>query len=93
MDKDTERNARAGCGECCQVSAIVRIDERGQMVLPKDVRDRMGLAAGDRLALTTVESGGRVCCLVLVKADELADGVRVMMRAATQGTTQEESTE
>ncbi len=86
MSKDTERSARGGCGDCCQVAAIVRIDERGQMVLPKDVRDRMGLAAGDRLALTTVESGGTVCCLVLVKADELADGVRVMMRVATQGT-------
>ncbi|MEW5826205.1 MAG: HgcAB-associated protein HgcC [Candidatus Bipolaricaulota bacterium] len=86
MGKDTERSTRSGCGERCQVSAIVRVDERGQMVLPKDVRDRMGLAAGDRLALTTVESGGRVCCLVLVKADELADGVRVMMRVATEGT-------
>jgi len=66
------------------VSAVVRVDERGQMVLPKDVRDRMGLLGGDRLALTTVESGGRVCCLVLVKADELADGVRVLIRAAAQ---------
>ncbi len=86
MSKDIERSEKAGCGECCQVAAIVRVDERGQMVLPKDVRDRMGLAAGDRLALTTVESGGRVCCLVLMKADELADSVRVMMRVATQGT-------
>jgi antitoxin PrlF len=86
MSKDAECSAEAGCGECCQVAAIVRVDERGQMVLPKDVRDRMGLAPGDRLALTTVESGGRVCCLVLVKADELADGVRLMMRVATEGT-------
>jgi bifunctional DNA-binding transcriptional regulator/antitoxin component of YhaV-PrlF toxin-antitoxin module len=53
--------------------------------LPKDVRDRMGLLGGDRLALTTVESDGRICCLVLVKADELADGVRVLIRAAAQG--------
>jgi AbrB family looped-hinge helix DNA binding protein len=73
------------CGECCRVAAVVRVDERGQLVLPKDVRNKMGLAAGDRLALTTIESKGEICCLVLVKADELADGVRVMIRAVTQG--------
>jgi AbrB family looped-hinge helix DNA binding protein len=72
----------AECGECCQVAAVVRVDERGQMVLPKDVRERMGLSAGDKLALTTIESNGEICCLVLVKADALVDGVRVMIRAA-----------
>ncbi len=71
----------AECGECCQVAAVVRVDERGQMVLPKDVRERMGLSAGDKLALTTIESKGEICCLVLVKADALVDGVRVMMQA------------
>lgn len=84
MSSSRGKDPAAACGECCRVSAVVRVDERGQMVLPKDVRDRMGLLGGDRLALTTVESGGRVCCLVLVKADELADGVRVLIRAAAQ---------
>ena len=72
------------CGEGCRVAAVLRVDERGQLVLPKDVRDRMGLTAGERLALTTVESNGKVCCLVLVKADALAEGVRMMMRIATE---------
>jgi AbrB family looped-hinge helix DNA binding protein len=79
---DTKREKDdAECGECCQVAAVVRVDERGQMVLPKDVRERMGLSAGDKLALTTIESKGEICCLVLVKADALVDGVRVMIRA------------
>lgn len=91
MSKDADRSAQGTCGDCCQVAAVVRVDERGQMVLPKDVRDRMGLAAGDRLALTTVESEGRVCCLVLVRADELADSVRVMMRTAAQEVQREET--
>jgi AbrB family looped-hinge helix DNA binding protein len=71
----------ADSADCCEVAAVVRVDERGQMVLPKDVRERMGLAAGDKLALTTIESKGEICCLVLVKADALVDGVRVMIRA------------
>jgi len=78
---DPDKKVDAKSAECCEVAAVVRVDERGQMVLPKDVRERMGLAAGDRLALTTIESKGEICCLVLVKADALVDGVRVMIRA------------
>lgn len=84
MAEKRHRQAQAQDGECCRVAAILRVDERGQMVLPKDVRDKMRLAAGELLALTTVESDGKICCLVLVKADELAEGVRVMMRVATE---------
>lgn len=76
-----DRKECAVGAECCQVAAVVRVDERGQMVLPKDVRGRMGLSAGDKLALTTIESKGEICCIVLVKADALVDGVRVMIRA------------
>ena len=36
---DSRRKKRDECGECCQVAAVVRVDERGQMVLPKDVRE------------------------------------------------------
>jgi len=81
---DSRREKDDECGECCQVAAVVRVDERGQMVLPKDVRDRMGIHAGDKLALTTIESKGEICCLVLVRADALVDGVRVMIRAVTE---------
>jgi antitoxin PrlF len=81
---DAKRKKDTDTAECCEVVAVVRVDERGQMVLPKDVRDRMGLSAGDKLALTTIESKGEICCLVLVKADALVDGVRVMIRAVTQ---------
>jgi len=53
------------------------------MVLPKDVRERAGLRGGDRLALTTVEKDGRVCCLVLSPVDELGITVRGMLFEAT----------
>jgi len=82
---DPDEKVGAESAECCEVAAVVRVDERGQMVLPKDIRERMGLAAGDKLALTAIGSGSRICCLVLVKADALVDGVRLMIRAVTQG--------
>jgi len=53
---------------CCKIEALISIDERGQMVLPKEVRDKAGIRPGDKLALTSWESEGKVCCMLLVKA-------------------------
>ncbi|MDD4904419.1 MAG: HgcAB-associated protein [Candidatus Bipolaricaulis sp.] len=78
------------CGTGCSVQALVRIDDRGQMVLPKDVRDKAGLRGGDKLALTTVEKDGRVCCLVLTRADDLGATVRTMLEASTADEGEEE---
>lgn len=81
---DSDEREVAENAECCQVAAVIRVDERGQMVLPKDIRERMGLAAGDKLALTAIGPGDKICCLMLVKADALVDGVRMMIRAVIQ---------
>jgi antitoxin PrlF len=69
-------DAEGAKGSCCRVESLVNIDERGQMVLPKDLRDRAGIKAGDKLALITWEKDGEVCCLTLIKADYLARGVK-----------------
>ncbi len=64
---------------CCsrsggfRVDAVISVDERGQMVLPKDVRARAGIGSGDKLALISWEKDGQVCCMSLVKTDALAD--------------------
>jgi AbrB family looped-hinge helix DNA binding protein len=61
---------------CCKVVSVVSIDERGQMVLPKDVRDKAGIGAGDKLAVVTWEKGEEVCCISLLKIDELTNMVK-----------------
>jgi antitoxin PrlF len=61
---------------CCRVEALISIDERGQMVLPKELRERAKIRAGDKLAVITWDKGGEVCCMTLIKADCLADHVR-----------------
>ena len=76
----TRQKAR-GCGSrhegfCCRVESVVSVDERGQMVLPKEVRQKAGIEAGDKLAIVTWGKGSEVCCLGLFKADELSDMVR-----------------
>lgn len=64
------------CNECCRVDALISVDERGQMVLPKDIRKAAGIRAGDKLALISWTKNGVVCCMSLIKADQLTDIVR-----------------
>ena len=64
---------------CCRVVALINVDERGQMVLPKDLRERANIRAGDKLAVTTWETEGKVCCISLIKADELTGMVRATL--------------
>jgi len=69
----------APAGGCCKLQSLVSIDERGQMILPKEVRDKANIRAGDKLAVTSLEKDGRICCILLTKADELAGGVKIML--------------
>ena len=63
-------------GSCCKVESIVSIDERGQMVLPKDLREKANIRAGDKLAVVSWDKGGEVCCLYLIKTEHLAEQVK-----------------
>ena len=59
-----------------QVESMVSVDERGQMVLPKEVRKKAGIEAGEKLALVSCAKDGVVCCLTLMKADQLSAMVK-----------------
>ncbi len=61
---------------CCSVEAVVSVDERGQMVLPKDIREKAGIRAGDKLAIVTMRQGGEVCCLSMIKVEALGEMVK-----------------
>jgi len=71
----TAKEARAGAG-CCGVEAVVTVDARGQVVLPKDLRAAAGIQPGDKLAVVSMTSQGRVCCLSLIKVEQLAGTVK-----------------
>ncbi len=88
-EKPEERDA-ACCGSdsansafrgasCCKVDALVTIDGRGQIVLPKDIRARAGIEGGDKLAVISWENDGRVCCLSLIKADEFGASIKGLL--------------
>lgn len=69
-------SCECGCNPGCRVEAVLSVDERGQMVLPKDVREKAGIRTGDKLALISWEKDGSICCLALMKADSLNSMVK-----------------
>lgn len=64
---------------CCKVDSVISVDDRGQMVLPKDLRERAGISAGDKFAVVSWEHEGRVCCISLIKTQDFAGLVKNML--------------
>ena len=64
---------------CCKVEAMVSIDERGQMVLPKELRDKVGIHPGDKLAVVSMQKDGKTCCISLIKAETFSEMVKGML--------------
>ncbi|MDK2795740.1 MAG: hypothetical protein PWQ58_939 [Archaeoglobaceae archaeon] len=58
--------------ECkiCNLEALVSIDQRGQIILPKELREKAELKAGDKLVvLSACEESQKICCLIFMKAE------------------------
>jgi len=70
--------AAGGVG-CCKVESLITVDERGQMVLPKEVREKANIRPGDKLALVSWEKNGKICCINLIKAEEFGDMVKGLL--------------
>ena len=64
---------------CCKVESLISIDERGQMVLPKEIRNRANIKPGDKLALVSWEKEGKICCISLIKSEDFAGMVKGLL--------------
>jgi AbrB family looped-hinge helix DNA binding protein len=67
---------KGGRSQCCKVESIVSVDERGQMVLPKEVREAAGIKPGDKLAIVMWKKGEEVCCISLIRVEALTSMVK-----------------
>jgi antitoxin PrlF len=78
---EDEKNRCCAPGKisCCRVESIVSIDERGQMVLPKEIREKAKIRSGDKLAVVSLEKDGKICCLSLIKVEDLEVMVKSML--------------
>jgi AbrB family looped-hinge helix DNA binding protein len=74
---------------CCRVEAVTSIDDRGQMVLPKEIRERTNIQPGDKLGIIVWEKAGKICCLTLIKMGELSGMVRDLLSPMMEDITTE----
>ncbi len=66
----------ANCNtDTCGIDAIVTMDAKGQIVLPKDLREKANIKPNDKIALVSCEKEGEIRCIMLVKADKLVGAV------------------
>ncbi|OPX79911.1 MAG: hypothetical protein A4E45_00368 [Methanosaeta sp. PtaB.Bin039] len=54
-------------------------------MLPKDLRERAKILAGDKLAVIAMEKDGEVCCLSLIKVEKLESMVKSMLGPVIDG--------
>ena len=79
MAKEGGKENCCSTAECCKVEALVSVDERGQMVLPKELRDKAGILPGYKLAVVSMQKDGKTCCISLIKAESLTGMVKGML--------------
>ena len=73
-------------GSTYKIEAVVSVDERGQMVLPKELRQRAGIGPGDKIALVAMnDATGALCCFTLFKVDDLSGMVRAKLQPVMEG--------
>ncbi len=74
-----EKKLSENSKRCCNIESIVTIDERGQMVLPKEIRERANIVAGDKLAVISIRKNDKFCCISLIKAENLSGAILDML--------------
>ncbi|MCL2475908.1 HgcAB-associated protein [Candidatus Bathycorpusculum sp.] len=61
--------------DTCTINSIITIDAKGQIILPKDLREKANFKPNDKLAIVTCEKDGAICCLMMIKTEKLTDAV------------------
>lgn len=69
-----------GSTSTCKIESLISIDERGQMVLPKEIREKANINPGDKMAVITWERDDTVCCINLIKVEELTGMVKGILK-------------
>jgi AbrB family looped-hinge helix DNA binding protein len=78
-------NAHEEMPGCCRMEAVVTVDQRGQIVLPKDLRERAGIGKGDKLMVVACEQQGKVCCITLMRTEDSEGFVKELMGPMLKG--------
>ncbi len=77
--------------DTCRIDAVVTVDAKGQIVLPKDLREKANIKPNDKLALVACEKNGEICCITIVKADKLVGAVTKTLGPLLKAVTKQEN--
>jgi len=76
--------------DTCRIDAVVTMDAKGQIVLPKDLREKANFKPNEKLALVACEKNGEVCCITMVKAEKLVGAVTKALGPLLKSVTKQE---
>jgi len=77
--------------DTCRIDAIITMDIKGQIILPKDLREKANLRPNDKIAVVACEKDGEVCCIMMIKADKLVGAVTKTLGPLLKGVTKQEN--
>jgi antitoxin PrlF len=77
--------------DTCRIDAVITMDVKGQIVLPKDLREKANMKPNDKIAVVACEKDGEVCCIMMVKAEKLVGAVTKTLGPLIKGLTNKES--
>jgi len=85
-------NKMVNCdGDACRIDAVITMDIKGQIVLPKDLREKANFKPNDKIAVVACEKEGEVCCIMMIKAERLVGAVTKTLAPLLKGVTNQES--
>ena len=67
------------------------MDSKGQIVLPKDLREKANFRPNDKIAVVACEKDGEVCCIMMLKAEKLVGAVTKTLSPMLKGVIKQES--
>jgi len=77
-------------GDICRIDAVVTMDAKGQVVLPKDLREKANFKPNDKIAVVACEKEGIVCCIMMIKAEMLGSAISKTLGPLIKGVTKQE---
>jgi antitoxin PrlF len=67
------------------------MDAKGQIVLPKDLREKAAIKPNDKLAVVACEKDGEICCIMMIKTERLVGAVTKTLGPMLKSVTKQEA--
>ena len=77
--QDCCQSSREDLG-CCHVEGVVQVDKKGQIVLPKSLRDEMGIQEKDKLIVIGMREKGKITSISMIKANIMDNMIKIKLK-------------